>query len=230
MKTKFLPAAASVVVLCFGVILFGCGGSSSNPSDARSRASGPQATQQARPTPSPSNPDVGQAQAQVAPHRHPAPGTQSVRKVGSDGAHPAGQSGKVQRAKPTPAASGDDNNTSSVKPPNPCKLVSISEAQTITGGEIAGRVEAPLGPTCIYSRARSKVPITLAIEAQSFSQVAHHLSKRKAVTVGGHLSYCGRLGTEMLFVPLSGGRVLNVTAPCSIAERFATLAVGRLSA
>jgi hypothetical protein len=34
----------------------------------------------------------------------------------------------------------------------------------------------------------------------------------------------------MLFVRVAAGRVLNVTAPCSIARQFAAVAVSRLAA
>jgi hypothetical protein len=56
------------------------------------------------------------------------------------------------------------------------------------------------------------------------------MKQRKAVDVSGHQAYCGKLGTQMLFVPLAGGKVLNVTAPCGVAQRLAALALPRLQA
>ena len=47
------------------------------------------------------------------------------------------------------------------------------------------------------------------------------------MTVGAHKAYCGSLGTQMLFVPLAGARVLHVTA--AIARRLAALALSRLA-
>jgi hypothetical protein len=139
-------------------------------------------------------------------------------------------SGSVQRARQTPDASNDDTSTTGAKPLNPCMLVSMAEAQAITGGAVAARSEAPLGPTCVYTMSRARPAITLAIESQSFSALSRQLSGRKRVTVKAHRAYCGRLGNEVLFVPLAGGRVLNVTASCAIAQRFAVQALSRLSA
>ena len=42
--------------------------------------------------------------------------------------------------------------------------------------------------------------------------------------------FCGQLGTQMLFMPLPSGEVLNITAPCSVAQRFASVALSRLAA
>jgi hypothetical protein len=112
--------------------------------------------------------------------------------------------------------------------PHPCNLVRLSEAQTITGGRIADTTEAPLGPTCIFKLSRPKADITLAVEKMSFSQVTHQMSTRKSVRVRGRWAYCGKLGAQMLFVPLSKGQLLNVTAPCPVAQQFAEHALGRL--
>jgi hypothetical protein len=108
--------------------------------------------------------------------------------------------------------------------------VSLPEAATITGGAITKLIEAPLGPTCIYSGQGSSAGVTLALETESFSQATSHMTARKHVVVSGHRSVCGRLGRQMLFVPLGRYQLLNVAAPCGIAQRFAAVAVGRLSA
>jgi hypothetical protein len=72
--------------------------------------------------------------------------------------------------------------------------------------------------------------VTLAIESMSFSQATHQMHKRSPVSINGRVGYCGRLGAQMLFLPLSQGRVLNVTAPCAQARRFATVALTHLAA
>ena len=119
---------------------------------------------------------------------------------------------------------------------NPCTLVTLAEARTITRGMITGRVEAPLGPTCIYRSSGVKASkthfprdITLAIEA--FSNQASGLKpKRSRVVIAGHHGYCEKLGAQMVVLPLPGSQVLNVTAPCVIAQRFAAVALKRLPA
>jgi hypothetical protein len=108
--------------------------------------------------------------------------------------------------------------------------VSLGEAQSITGGAIGRRVEAPLGPTCIYIRKGSPQRITLAIESLNFGQVIRQLAKRQAVVVNGRNGYCGRLGTQMLFVQLPANRTLHIVAPCGVARRFAATALNRLAA
>jgi hypothetical protein len=108
--------------------------------------------------------------------------------------------------------------------------VSLSEAQAITGGAITGRIDAPLGPTCIYKVGGSKGDITLAVESMSYATVTQQMTHKNSLLVQGRHAYCGRLGAQMLFVPLTGGRVLNVTAPCAIAQRFARTALSRLAA
>lgn len=70
----------------------------------------------------------------------------------------------------------------------------------------------------------------MTVETVSFSQVKHRLKERQATTIEGHRGYCGRLGSEMLFVPLSRTQLLNVTAPCEVATRFAAKALNRLPA
>jgi hypothetical protein len=94
---------------------------------------------------------------------------------------------------------------------------------------VTAQIEAPLGPTCIYRFRGTTSDITLGVESIGLSQATGHLTKRTRITVGTRQAYCGRLGTGMLFVPVSGGHVLNVTAPCSVAKRFAALAISRLA-
>jgi hypothetical protein len=136
----------------------------------------------------------------------------------------------VQAARGTPAQSNDDENTATSTGFNPCALVSLAEARAITGGRIAARFEAPLGPTCIYQARGARRDITLAVETVKLSQVTRAAGPRNETQVRGLRAYCVRLGRQMLFVPLSGGRLLSVTASCGTAERFAAVAVNRLEA
>jgi hypothetical protein len=181
-----------------------------------------------------SNPDLGGAPAQTHPatarsdtsHSAAQPGTSS--QSASTGKIVA--AGKVQRSRGTPDSSNDESSPSGAKPINPCKLVSLAEAQSITQGGIVGTVEAPLGPTCLYRAHDPKATITMAIETLSYARVTRHLGKRKELTVAHRHAACGRLGRQMLYVRLRAGQVLNVTAPCRIARQFAALALSRLIA
>ena len=56
------------------------------------------------------------------------------------------------------------------------------------------------------------------------------MTKRHDVTVKGRHGVCGKLGTQMLYVPAPGGQVLHITAPCGLGQQFAAVALGRLSA
>lgn len=191
-------------------------------------------TRQAHETPAASNPDIGGAVSQRN-HREAAGGTAATNlgaKVEASAqtqrVDPVGKP-HVQAARGTPAQSNDDVNTNTSPGFNPCVLVSLAQAKAITGGRVAASVEAPLGPTCIY-QGSGRRDITLTVEAVKLSQVAHGAGKRTETQVRGLPAYCLRLGRPMLFVPLTGGRLLNVTAPCGTAERFAAVAVGRLEA
>jgi hypothetical protein len=216
------PTAIALLGATIG-LLAGCGGSST-----------PKRTpQRAAQTPAQSNADAGTAYAQVRGGGGPAP--TSSRTAASAQRTQSGivarvQGPTVEHARPTPTQSNDDRSSAPPAAFNPCSLVSVSEAHAITGIAIAGRTEAPLGPTCVYKLSGSKASITLAVESLNLSQVAHQLTRAQTVIVGSRRAYCGRLGTPMLFAPVIRGRVLNVTAPCAIAQRFATLALGRLAA
>src|SRR5450755_1704459 len=60
--------------------------------------------------------------------------------------------------------------------PNPCVLVSATQAQTFTGRAVAMK-EAPLGPTCIYQEAGAKASVTLAVQRLHFSTLKPHIKK-----------------------------------------------------
>lgn len=224
---------ACLGALCVGsVALVGCGGSSS-PATTTQQATAAHHPQQ---TAGASSLDTGASQTHGGRQAsHGSAGTQTRSDTHATAqAHvtqPDVSKGQtVQKAHSTPSQSGDDHNPVSASGPNPCRLVSLSEAKAITGGAIAASREAPLGPTCVYKLADSKSDITLNVEAASVAKATAHMSKRQQVTVHGHRGYCGTLGASMLYVPLAGAQVLHVTAPCSVAQRFAALALGRLAA
>jgi hypothetical protein len=220
-----LPMA--IAALCVGALpLAGCGGSSGSSSTAAATHA-----QAATQTPQSSNADIGGAPAQRASQKETGSSRHKPHALARPQA-PAGSvvaTGKVQKARPSQTQEIDEN-PGKPKAANPCKLVSRSEAQSIVGRSIAASIEAPLGPTCIYQLSGSKTQITLQVERLSYAQATHQLSKRSHVNIGDRKALCGSLGTQMLFVPLAGGKVLHVTAPCAVAQRFAALALRRLAA
>jgi hypothetical protein len=191
-------------------LLAGCGGTSSPPVGSSVPPPQPVA---ARPTPAGSNPDIGKAAVQSTPRR-----TQSVVS-----------SSRVQKGRRSRTRAIDEGSAPRVQF-NPCTLVRRPEAEAILRGPIASVVEAPLGPTCIYTLAASKKDITVAVEEVGIAQARNQMRKPNVVHVRGRQAYCGRLGNPMLFAPVADGRVLNVTAPCAVARRFAAVALGRLGA
>jgi hypothetical protein len=112
----------------------------------------------------------------------------------------------------------------------PCNLVTAAQATAIVGAPVQKPIEAPQGPTCIYRTRNGKSFVSVAVQASDLKKLKPHLRLRQRVDVAHRSAYCGTYGQPMLYVPLSGGRVLSVTAPCSIAKQFAIRAVRQLSA
>jgi hypothetical protein len=220
--------------ICAAVVaLAGCGGSTSSSTVSSSAvaatgtATAPKGpVRPAHATPSESNPDVGGASAQNTPSAkriRRATAGQAVRR------DKVTKAGKIERAQPTPGSTNDDVNATGAQQLDPCTLVSVAEAETITHGQIKRRIEAPLGPTCIYEPARSHAQITLAIESMSFARVARQLARREHLSVAGRQAYCGHFGMQMLVVDLPQGQLLNVTGSCEVARQFAAAALHRLA-
>jgi hypothetical protein len=111
----------------------------------------------------------------------------------------------------------------------PCNLVTKAQAQAIMGAQIQDPLEAPQGPTCIYRTRDGRNFITVAVQPVKFATIKRQLADRKAVAIHNRTAYCGRYGQSMLYMPLSGGRVLSVAARCKVAKRFALTALGRLN-
>ncbi|HEY5287249.1 MAG TPA: DUF3558 family protein [Solirubrobacteraceae bacterium] len=139
------------------------------------------------------------------------------------------QSSPVKARKPSDSID-DEINASGAKTVDPCTLVTREEAQAIVGKPVGNPVDAPQGPTCIYSVQGAKAPVTLAVQSLHFSTVKpqSQLRDRITLTIAGHSAYCGVAGTPTLIVPLSAGRFLSVVAPCPIAASFAGKALGRI--
>jgi hypothetical protein len=110
----------------------------------------------------------------------------------------------------------------------PCSLVTKTQASAIIGRPIVEPLEAPQGPTCIYRTATGKPYVTMAVQTVGFASLKKQIRNARKVSVSGSSAYCGTYGSEMLYLPLSGGRVLSVSAPCDTATRFAAKAVPHL--
>ncbi len=111
----------------------------------------------------------------------------------------------------------------------PCNLVTKAQAGAIVGAPLQDPLEAPQGPTCIYRSKDGKRFVTLAVQSVAFSKLKHQMHKRQQVDVSNKTAFCGMHGQPILYVPLSGSRVLSVAAPCQVARKFAARAVLRLN-
>jgi hypothetical protein len=110
----------------------------------------------------------------------------------------------------------------------PCSLVTKTQAKAIVGAPILEPLEAPQGPTCIFQTKAGKPYVTLAVQTLDFAKLRRQIRNAHAVTVADRTAYCGTYGKPMLYLPLAGGRVLSIAAPCSMATRFAAKAAPHL--
>ena len=111
---------------------------------------------------------------------------------------------------------------------SPCSLVTRGQAGAILGARVLAPFEAPQGPTCIYRSKSGHAFVTLAVQPLDFDTARRRLRGGAAVDVAGRSAYCGRAGQPTLYVKLPRGRVLSVSATCSIAQKFAARAVAQL--
>jgi hypothetical protein len=202
-----VPRRVAILAPLALALIAGCGGGSGSAPDAPDRAAGaPEIAQQA--------PAAG-AQAGKGEAPAAAPGAVSSGNGPSQGRKTA-----VEDREHQPAATAG----------NPCRLVTRSEAGAIVGRAVGSPVVAPQGPTCIYPSPGTRKSITLAIAALDVTAVKRASRSVIQADVAGRRAYCVDYGGLKLLVPLAGGRVLNVSAPCPIASRFAATALGRLGA
>jgi hypothetical protein len=87
------------------------------------------------------------------------------------------------------------------------------------------KIEAPLGPTCIFEFHGQLSTVTLVVERAGIQTFVRQMRHPERVDVAGLPAYCGTLGSTVLFVALPKGGVLSVTAPCPIAQALATQAL-----
>ena len=110
----------------------------------------------------------------------------------------------------------------------PCNLVTASDARAILGAPIEPPFEAPQGPTCIYRTQAGDSLITLSVQRAAWSDIKPAMRSKRALAVSGRDAFCGTHGQPMLYVPLGGGRILSVAAPCDVARDFAHEALRHL--
>ena len=110
----------------------------------------------------------------------------------------------------------------------PCNLVTAKQARAIVGAPMEDPVEAKQGPTCIYRSKDGRSFVTVAVQPIDIDKLTPRLRLRRRVEVAGRTAYCGTYGQPMLYVPLSGERVLSVAGQCAIATEFARRAVREL--
>jgi hypothetical protein len=223
MSRRVVRASSCAVLPVAAALLLGaCGGSSSPPSSTPSSVAGVSSS----PTSSASVPK-GVVGARVQAGR----GVTPISKfLGADQVRPT-RRGPV-KARAQAGMIDDEVSTTGAKTLDPCSLVTRAQAQTIIGKPVGQPVDAPQGPTCVYTAQGFKGPITLAVVATDFSTVKPqaHLRDRMSVTVSGHAAYCGVAGSPTMVVPLAPGKFLTVAAPCPIAASFAAAALSHIKA
>jgi hypothetical protein len=251
-QTRAFKSAASaatglLTVAAAALALAGCGGSSDHNAPAASSANGsaPAASVEASAGQSSGSVIAGTSGSHSKSSRGLGSGSASGSGSGSasGGAASAGGSKAKSGAKsqlravdivskPTShkARGGpDEPQLPQTKGPNPCRLVSQSEASSILGVSVQ-QSEAPLGPTCIMKVGQQKQVITLAVEAVSVKTQVKNMHEVQTATVGGHQTYCGKLGTSQFYLSLGGGKAIAVTAPCPVARALAATALTHLKA
>jgi hypothetical protein len=119
----------------------------------------------------------------------------------------------------------DEISETGAKPINPCTFVSASQAGRILGQPV-GLTVGQQGPTCIYAAEGSKRQVTLVVERVDIAGLRHHASGAHRIPVGTTTGWCLYYDSSSVAVPLSGGRVLDVTGSCAVAARFAAQALG----
>jgi hypothetical protein len=129
---------------------------------------------------------------------------------------------------PTGLPAGKRNNEPSpTAGPQPCHLVSQSEAASILEGTVSVS-EGLQGSSCIYASHDSTQQVAVTVANAPRSDLRDRPDKVSRIEVGDRTGWCLHYGSSSLEVPLSDGRVLDVSGPCAAAARFAALAIDRV--
>ena len=112
--------------------------------------------------------------------------------------------------------------------PDPCTLLTVTQAHAMTGQRVTGSHLALLGPSCVYTFAHSAQTITVAVESILWTPRAPGIRPTARMHVAGHTAYCHTRSPQALYAPVGLYRVLAITGPCVIDARLATAALPRL--
>ncbi len=205
------------------LVLAGCGGSSVSSSSAAKQASVSTASQTAAPATTGSSTAAGAGAHAGKRGGHASSARASNTSVTSTTAKRSSTAARHHGGSAGP-------NLAVPHGPNPCELVTPSQARAILGTPNVTETEAPLGPTCILIVKGRSRPITIAVEAVALAKLSRQMRQRHPVTVDGRAGDCGVLGQPMLDVSIAATKILNVTAPCTEAEALAAKAVPHLTA
>ena len=142
-------------------------------------------------------------------------------RPGRQGRRPAP---RARRPRPTPSRATRSSSSARAASPRsrftPCNLVTKAQARRDRRRAAAGSARGAPGPDVHLPLAGRQAlrdaggPVRAVREAQAPAAQAPARSTSPTRT-----AYCGTLGQPMLYVPLSGGRVLSVAAPCQVAQR-----------
>lgn len=223
-----------LLALLAGCLLAACGGSGDE--SAKGPPGSPSNPLQALPNP------TGTRTPPVAdPANESTRGSQSAQAERAASKSTRTQQGTVDR-KPPASVTGKAGSAAAATRPKterkqkalaasasrPCSLVTRTQAKAIVGAPVREPIQAPQGPTCIYQATTGKAYVTLAVQTVDFAQLRRQIRDERAVSIAYRTAYCGTYGKPMLFLPVTGGRVLSITAPCSMAQRFAAKAAPHL--
>ncbi|WP_028059332.1 DUF3558 family protein [Candidatus Solirubrobacter pratensis] len=165
-----------------------------------------------------------------ASHPVAQPGTKGNPSVGKLTA-PTDTGRSNEAAAPATAPAGAAGAGASERSQRPCSLVTRSQAAAIVGTALAKPVTAPKGPTCIYRAARDKRLFSLAVPVLRFDdRFRRQLGRPQRLKVSNRPAYCATSSQPTLYIPLDGGRVLIVTAPCVKAQKLAAVALRTFTA
>jgi hypothetical protein len=219
-------------LFALALVSAGCGGDDHDTPPLGSKERPVAATVQEQPV-APAASAPGAAEASAAPRVNEAGVAQ--QPASSKAKSKSSASAKSGAEASTPSYSGlldqqkaNEETGTTTERFSPCNLVTEARATTIMGSKIRQPLLAPQGPTCIYRGASGKAFVTVAVQDASLAKLERHLRDAKPVAVGGHDGVCGTFSRPTLYVRVSGGRVLSITAPCAMAKSFAAAAIHEL--
>jgi Protein of unknown function (DUF3558) len=208
-----------------GLAVAGCG------DEGKTEAKAPLGSKE-RPLVAQPSETVGTSGKKAAPAREPGSvatrAQESIARTATGGKPSAASSESGSVPKPNYAQLLANQSRHPNRRFSPCNLVTGSEAAAIVGASMQKPVEAPQGPTCVYRTRTGRQLIALAVQSVRFAQIKAKLAHPRTTTIAGRTAFCGTYGQPMLYVPLSAGRVLSVSAPCGTAKGFAAKALPNL--